>query len=122
MTKQRLSRAERSAQTRAELMASARQLFLRQGFHACSLEMVAEEAGFTIGAVYSRFGSKADLFLAILDERVDPLGGGGGGRARPPRSGSRSSATCWPAAAWPCSSGSGSGSRWCSSSGHTRPA
>jgi AcrR family transcriptional regulator len=73
MTKQRLTRAEKSAQTRAELMTSARRLFLRHGFHACSLEMVAEEAGFTIGAVYSRFGSKADLFLAILDERIDQL-------------------------------------------------
>jgi AcrR family transcriptional regulator len=73
MTKQRLTRAEKSAQTRAELLASARRLFLRHGFHACSLEMVAEEAGFTIGAVYSRFGSKADLFLAILAERIDQL-------------------------------------------------
>jgi AcrR family transcriptional regulator len=73
MVKQRLSRAEKSAQTRAELMASARQLFLRRGFHAASLELVAEEAGFTIGAVYSRFGSKADLFLAILDERIDQI-------------------------------------------------
>jgi AcrR family transcriptional regulator len=73
MTRQRRTRAEKSAQTRAELMASARQLFLRHGFHACSLEMVAEEAGFTIGAVYSRFGSKANLFLAILDERIDQL-------------------------------------------------
>jgi AcrR family transcriptional regulator len=73
MTKQRLTRAERSAQTRAELMDSARRLFLRRGFQAASLELVAEEAGFTIGAVYSRFGGKADLFLAILDERIDQL-------------------------------------------------
>jgi AcrR family transcriptional regulator len=73
MTRQRLTRAERSARTRAELMASARQLFLRRGFHASSLELVAEEAGFTIGAVYSRFGSKADLFLAILDEHIDQI-------------------------------------------------
>jgi AcrR family transcriptional regulator len=73
MVKQRLSRAERSARTRAELMASARALFLRRGFHAASLEQVAEEAGFTIGAVYSRFGSKADLFLAILDQRIDEI-------------------------------------------------
>jgi AcrR family transcriptional regulator len=73
MTKQRLTRAEKSAQTRAQLMASARQLFLRRGFHAASLELVAEEAGFTIGAVYSRFGSKADLFLAILDEHIDRI-------------------------------------------------
>ena len=73
MTRQRLTRAERSARTRAELMASAQQLFLRRGFHASSLELVAEEAGFTIGAVYSRFGSKADLFLAILDEHIDQI-------------------------------------------------
>src|SRR4029450_12282546 len=73
MTRQRLTRAEKSVQTRAQLMASARQLFLRRGFHAASLELVAEEAGFTIGAVYSRFGSKADLFLAILDEHIDRI-------------------------------------------------
>jgi AcrR family transcriptional regulator len=73
MTRQRLTRAEKSAQTKAQLMASARQLFLRRGFHAASLELVAEEAGFTIGAVYSRFGSKADLFLAILDEHIDRI-------------------------------------------------
>ena len=73
MTRQRLTRAEKSAQTRAQLMASARRLFLRRGFHAASLELVAEEAGFTIGAVYSRFGSKADLFLAILDEHIDRI-------------------------------------------------
>ena len=73
MTRQRLTRAEKSAQTRAQLMASARQLFLRRGFHAASLELVAEEAGFTIGAVYSRFGSKADLFLAILDQHIDRI-------------------------------------------------
>ena len=73
MTRRRLTRAERSARTRAELMASARQLVLRRGFHASSLELVAEEAGFTIGAVYSRFGSKADLFLAILDEHIDQI-------------------------------------------------
>ena len=41
MTQQRLTRAEKSAQTRAQLMASARQLFLRRGFHAASLELVA---------------------------------------------------------------------------------
>ena len=73
MITRRLTRAQKSAQTRAQLMASARQLFLRRGFHAASLELVAEEAGFTIGAVYSRFGSKADLFLAILDEHIDRI-------------------------------------------------
>jgi AcrR family transcriptional regulator len=35
------------------------------------VEKVAAEAGFTIGAVYSRFRGKADLFLALLAERID---------------------------------------------------
>jgi AcrR family transcriptional regulator len=45
-------------------------VFLRRGFHASSLDLVADEAGFTKGAVYSRFRSKADLFLALLEERI----------------------------------------------------
>jgi AcrR family transcriptional regulator len=45
-------------------------VFLRHGYHAATLDAVAEEAGFTKGAVYSAFDGKADLFLAVLDERV----------------------------------------------------
>lgn len=66
----RLTREESTAETRKRLLAAARRVFLRQGFHGASLEQVAEEAGFTKGAVYSRFESKADLFLALLDERI----------------------------------------------------
>jgi AcrR family transcriptional regulator len=43
-------------------------LFLRGGFQATSLEQVAEEAGYTIGAVYSNFESKAALGVAVIDE------------------------------------------------------
>ena len=41
-----------------------------KGFHGASVEEVAAAAGFTKGAVYSNFGSKEDLFLAIIDERI----------------------------------------------------
>ena len=44
-------------------------MFFERGFHGASLEAVAEEAGLTKGAVYSRFESKADLFLAFQEER-----------------------------------------------------
>ncbi len=37
---------------------------------ATTLDQVAEEAGHTKGAVYSAFESKADLFLAIFEERT----------------------------------------------------
>jgi AcrR family transcriptional regulator len=70
MRVQRLSRAESRDRTRTLLVQAARRVFLRHGYHAATLDAVAEEAGFTKGAVYSAFDGKADLFLAVLDERV----------------------------------------------------
>ena len=66
-----MRRIEKTEDTRRKLLAAARRVFLRLGFHNSSLDQVAEEAGFTKGVVYSRFASKADLFLAILEERID---------------------------------------------------
>jgi AcrR family transcriptional regulator len=65
--RQRLTRAERQQQTRAELLAAAHRVFLRDGFHGASLTQIAEEAGYTFGAVYSNFQNKDDLFLAVMD-------------------------------------------------------
>jgi AcrR family transcriptional regulator len=67
----RLTRKESKALTQRRLISAARTVFLRRGFHAATLEAVAEEAGFTTGAVYSNFANKADLFLAVLDEHVE---------------------------------------------------
>jgi AcrR family transcriptional regulator len=66
----RLTREERKSQTRDRVLEAAQDLFLRQGFHATSLEQIAAEAGFTKGAVFSNFESKADLFLALIDLRT----------------------------------------------------
>lgn len=66
----RITRSVRIEETRRRLLDAARRVFLRRGFHAASLDLVAEDAGFTKGAVYSRFRSKADLFLALLEERI----------------------------------------------------
>jgi AcrR family transcriptional regulator len=67
----RLTRAERSAQTRDELLAAAQRRFFAAGYHATTLDDVADDAGYTKGAVYSTFGSKAGLFLALFDDIVD---------------------------------------------------
>jgi AcrR family transcriptional regulator len=64
-----MTRAERRARTRSELLDSAARVFARRGLHAGSVEQVAEEAGLTKGAVYSNFASKEELFLAMLAER-----------------------------------------------------
>jgi AcrR family transcriptional regulator len=65
----RLTRAESQARTRAQLVESAAEVFARRGFHGASVEEVAEEAGYSKGAVYSNFASKDELFLAVLQER-----------------------------------------------------
>jgi AcrR family transcriptional regulator len=65
---QRLLRAERKERTKSELVEAARTVFLRRGFHAASLDEIAEEAGYTKGAVYSNFDGKDALFLAAFEE------------------------------------------------------
>jgi AcrR family transcriptional regulator len=64
----RLTRSERKERTRADLLTAARRVFMRRGFHGASLEEIAEEAGYTKGAVYSNFADKDALFLAVLEE------------------------------------------------------
>ena len=66
-----LTRADRQAKTRDELIAAADRLFTRNGFHATSVDAVADAAGYTKGAVYSNFDSKEDLFFAVYERRVD---------------------------------------------------
>ena len=67
----RLTRAEARAQTRERLLAAAAEVFKRQGYSGASLEAVAEAAGYTKGAVYSNFATKADLFTALIERWVD---------------------------------------------------
>jgi AcrR family transcriptional regulator len=67
----RLSRAERREQTRQELLTAAEACFVSRGFHATSVDQVAERAGYTKGAVYSNFASKEDLFFAVYQRRVE---------------------------------------------------
>ncbi len=66
---ERLTRKERQAHTRARLMHSAAKVAALRGLEGASLDLVAEEAGFTKGAVYANFESKEALFLAMLDQR-----------------------------------------------------
>ena len=71
----RLTRSESQARTRQRLVETARAMFLRDGYAATSLEKVAEEAGFSKGAVYSNFGGKDDLCLAVLDTIHEEVAG-----------------------------------------------
>jgi AcrR family transcriptional regulator len=67
----RPSRSATQAQTRERLLDAAERAFAAEGFGGASLDRIAEAAGFTRGAVYSNFADKADLFVAVLDRRLD---------------------------------------------------
>ncbi len=67
----RRSRAETTEANRRAVLAAARAHFEEHGFHGASLDEIAEAAGFSKGAVYSRFASKSDLFLAVLEDHIE---------------------------------------------------
>ena len=67
----RLNRVERQELTTSQLLETAKAVFLERGYHRSTLDDIAEAAGFTKGAVYARFASKDDLFLALFDAWTD---------------------------------------------------
>ncbi|HKJ03474.1 MAG TPA: TetR/AcrR family transcriptional regulator [Longimicrobiales bacterium] len=67
----RLTRDEARRQTRERLLDAAADEFKRLGYNGASLEAIAEAAGYTKGAIYSNFDTKADLFKALVDRHMD---------------------------------------------------
>jgi AcrR family transcriptional regulator len=67
----RLNQAEKREANRGRILRAARKVFGARGFHAATIEEIAEEAGLSNGAIYYNFDSKADLFFALLQERQD---------------------------------------------------
>lgn len=72
MPVERLTPERRRQLTREALVAAAAEVFTAKGFHAASLDEIADAAGFTRGAIYSNFGSKEELLFAVYD-RLDDL-------------------------------------------------
>ncbi len=68
---QRLTRAESQQLTRRRLIEAARRLFAERGYSTTSIQEIADAAGYTTGALYSNFPSKANLFLALLDDQTE---------------------------------------------------
>src|SRR5919109_4445181 len=74
MKRERRTQAERREETRERVLAAAGRVFARRGFDATSLEAIADEAGFSRGAVYYNFADKEELFLELLDRRCAERG------------------------------------------------
>ncbi|MDW5326403.1 TetR/AcrR family transcriptional regulator [Plantactinospora sp. KLBMP9567] len=62
---------EHLAARRQQILDAARRCFLRNGFHATSMQDVIAEAGLSVGAVYRYFGSKQDLVTSIAESVLD---------------------------------------------------
>ncbi|HXW43270.1 MAG TPA: helix-turn-helix domain-containing protein [Streptosporangiaceae bacterium] len=65
-----LSRDEQVERNRRLVLEAARRVFLDRGYANATLDVIAEEAGFSKGVVYSQFEGKADMFLALLEARI----------------------------------------------------
>ena len=67
MERKHRTQAQRSAATRAALIAAARRLFAERGYAAVGTPEVVAAAGVTRGALYHQFAGKAELFLAVYE-------------------------------------------------------
>ena len=67
----RLPRRER----RAQLLASALEVFVAQGYHAAAMDDIADRAGVSKPVLYQHFPGKLELYLALLDVHTTELVG-----------------------------------------------
>jgi AcrR family transcriptional regulator len=58
---------------RSNIMMAGLEIFSEKGFHATAMDDIAERAGISKPILYQHFASKQDLYLGVLDERVDVL-------------------------------------------------
>lgn len=66
---ERWTRERRVQHTRDLLLDAAEKLFAERGLGGASLEDIADAAGYTRGAIYAHFGSKEELFLAVIERQ-----------------------------------------------------
>lgn len=66
-------RMKTDRETKEKLLESAKSEFLEKGYMKASLRKICADAGVTTGALYFFFGSKEDLFAAIVEPPLDVL-------------------------------------------------
>jgi AcrR family transcriptional regulator len=62
------TQADRSAETRAALVAAARPLFAERGYAGVGTDELARGAGVTRGALYHQFDGKLELFASVFEQ------------------------------------------------------
>lgn len=66
---------EEKSQRRDQIMAAAKEVFARKGFHATTIADIAKRAGLAYGSVYWYFDSKDELFHALMAAEEGALRG-----------------------------------------------
>lgn len=64
---------EDKSHRRDEIMAAAKEVFARKGFHATTIADIAKQAGLAYGSIYWYFDSKDDLFHALMAVEEEAL-------------------------------------------------
>src|SRR5215218_1340767 len=62
-----------SPDTKTRILDAGERLFVEHGFEATSLRSLTTAAGVNLAAVHYHFGSKEELFQAVLTRRLDPM-------------------------------------------------
>lgn len=69
----RQTREESQMITRTKLLNAAEEEFSNMGFSGASVDRLTESAGFSRGAFYANYASKEDLFLALVEDRMNAI-------------------------------------------------
>lgn len=56
----------RSENTRSNILQSACELFIRQGYHGTSMRQIAQNSGIALGGLYNHFSGKEEVFEEVL--------------------------------------------------------
>ena len=71
-----MSRKEREFfRHRSEILSAAESIFAEKGYVASTMEEIAHQAEFAVGTLYKFFRNKADLYAAVILDKIDGMSG-----------------------------------------------
>src|ERR1700730_12709813 len=64
-SRRRHPKGDKRDRTRAKLLEAARSLIREKGYEQTTLDVIAERAGMTTGAIYGNFKNRDELFISL---------------------------------------------------------
>jgi len=64
-----IAKLKKGETTRLAIEDAAVSLFMEQGYHATSMRQIADRADLALGGIYNHFGSKEEIFEAIIVDK-----------------------------------------------------